>query len=209
MISVIADVQSNSGLSFTGTVLAALLGGFFGSVVKEWVTDRYTKKRRLREIRVAINLSVSNLFRTVRLYVASYNVIAMYRAQMNIIESDDDEDSIADKKIYYGKLCGDMLPTMTEQYNKMSEFESQLVASSYESESYIENVKYKKLLKYISKITDLTVRQNYSVSTYVGMNAKQIQTFWETQMDNAIQAKIREMDAEYHEVSVEINRLLK
>jgi len=209
MISVIADVQSNSGLSFTGTVLAALLGGFFGSVVKEWVTDRYTKKRRLREIRVAINLSVSNLFRTVRLYVASYNVIAMYRAQMNIIESDDDEDSIADKKIYYGKLCGDMLPTMTEQYNKMSEFESQLVASSYESESYIENVKYKKLLKYISKITDLTVRQNYSVHHYVGMNAKQIQTFWETQMDNAIQAKIREMDAEYHEVSVEINRLLK
>jgi len=214
MKTVTPDLQS---LLISQYVIAALVSSMIGAIggsllaayLKERWGDKFLKRRRLREIRMAVNFNIANLFRVARLYVTYFNMITMFRAQMNTVEPDDDDDSITDKKVFFGKLCADQLPSMSDQYNKMSEYESQLLSLSYECEAYLKKAMYRQLVRFIRQITDLTIRQDFAVLDYRGMSMEQIQFSWETQMDNLILIKIRELDREYQRIADEINGILK
>jgi len=188
--------------------IAALLGGFVGAYLKEYYSETFLKKRRLREIRVAINLNAAALFRAVRPYLTNGNVAKFFKTLMDIVEPDDTEESIVANKLAFGEPLVKLQPTVDAQYKILSDYESQLISLAYECEAYLPLKDYQQLVKFIKQITNLTKRDFYALD-YRGMTRDQVLREFESKSESAVVKKIEELDKEYDKVAEQINNILK
>ena len=188
--------------------VAALLGTLGGQFAQLKFEDYIFKKRRLREIRVTINTTAANLFRAIRPYISSANVVIMYTAQMNVVEANETEEQVSDRKIFWGSLIAEMNPSVGEAYTKLSEYESTLIAAAYECEPFLKPLDYNQLLRFVRIITNLTVR-DWALIDYASMSSAEIQTAYETRLLQSLADKITQTDREYERIANELNTILK
>lgn len=161
------------------TLVAALIGSYFGAFAKELFSDHFLKRRRRRETRTAITEKVVLIFRLMQRHIQlrqfseihKHRLELLKRAKQKLIANGEEKNKEEISKItsdldgifvYTQKFIDDDSKVVV----KIAELESQIISNAYESIYYFERHQSIQLKRNVKEMIEWFESTELNTQTY-------------------------------------------
>jgi hypothetical protein len=186
---------------------AALFGGFFGAVVKEYLSNSFSNSKRKRELRSKIIQNIVVLFELSKLHINFFNATEVNLFKSKLLWELRKNSSISselkmiiDKDIEgITELTNDYQDKDLEIFSKISQLKGEIISDSIECENHFKEKQMKIIREAIKQIVHSLDMEKLTIKSYYNItDLNKLSEF----MDNVYP---KELDAIFRRIETDLD----